>query len=151
MINNQFRLGNLNAPIPIPNHDFPVIQYADDTIVVMEACPTQVTILKNMINLFAEATGLTVNFQKSNMIPINCSDEVAVNLAGILECQIATMPFTYLGLPLGTTKPTVQDLSPLLDSIERRLNACSRFLSYAGRLTYVDSVLSALQPFICVP
>jgi hypothetical protein len=57
------------------------------------------------------------------------------------------MPFTYLGLPLGTTKPTVQDLSPLLDDVERRLNACSRFLSYAGRLIYVDSVLSALPTF----
>jgi hypothetical protein len=147
MINNQFRLGNLNAPIPIPNHDFPVIQYADDTIVVMEACQVQVALLKNLITDFADATGLKVNFQKSNMIPINCSDELADGLAHILECQIATMPFTYLGLPLGTTKPTVQDLSPLLDNVERRLNACSRFLSYAGRLTYVDSVLSALPTF----
>jgi hypothetical protein len=147
MINNQFRIGNFSAPIPIPNHDFPVIQYADDTIVIMEACPVQVTLLKNLINEFAEATGLRVNFQKSNMIPINCSEEVAANLASILECQIASMPFTYLGLPLGTTKPTVQDLSPLLDDVERRLNACSRFLSYAGRLIYVDSVLSALPTF----
>ena len=64
MINHQFDLGNLRAPIPIPNHKFPVIQYADDTIVVMEACPTQVQLLKNLVNLFAEATSLKVNFQK---------------------------------------------------------------------------------------
>jgi hypothetical protein len=62
MINNQFRIGNFSAPIPIPNHDFPVIQYADDTIVIMEACPVQVTLLKNLINEFADATGLRVNF-----------------------------------------------------------------------------------------
>jgi hypothetical protein len=147
MINNQFRLSNLNAPIPILNHDFPMIQYVDDTIVVMEAFQVQVALFKNLITDFADATSLNVNFQKSNMILINCSDELGDGLAHILECQIATMPFTYLGLPLGTTKPTVQDLSPLLDKVGRRLNACSRFLSYAGRLTYIDSMLSALPTF----
>jgi hypothetical protein len=61
------------------------------------------------------------------------------------------MPFTYLGLPLGTTKPTIEDLSPLVDHIKRRLNACSKFLNYAGRLSFVHSVLSALPTFyICV-
>jgi hypothetical protein len=54
------------------------------------------------------------------------------------------MPFTYLGLPLGTTKPSVQDLTPLLNRVERRLGGISRFLSYDGRLIVVNSVLSAL-------
>jgi hypothetical protein len=57
------------------------------------------------------------------------------------------MPFTYLGLPMGTTRPTVQDLAPLANNVERRLNACSRFLNYGGRLTFVNSVLSALPTF----
>ena len=147
MVNNQFRQGNLVAPINIPNHDFPIIQYADDTLLIMEACPVQVTLVKSLINAFADATGLSVNFQKSSLVPINCDDSLATQLANILQCQQGTMPFTYLGLPLGTTKPTVNDLSPLVDSIERRLNACSRFLSYAGRLNYVNSVLSALSTF----
>ena len=54
------------------------------------------------------------------------------------------MPFTYLGLPLGTTRPTIADLSPLADQVERRRNACSRLLDYGGRLTLVQSVLSSL-------
>jgi hypothetical protein len=45
---------------------------------------------------------------------------------------------------MGTTRPTVQDLAPLVDSVE---SACSRFLNYGGRLTFVNSVLSALPTF----
>jgi hypothetical protein len=52
--------------------------------------------------------------------------------------------FAYLGLPLGTTRPSVQDLTPILDQIERRLNASARFLDYGGRLQLVNSVLSSL-------
>lgn len=57
------------------------------------------------------------------------------------------MPFTYLGLPLGTTRPTVSDLAPLIDTVERRLNACSRFLNYGGKLTFVNSVPASLPTF----
>jgi hypothetical protein len=57
------------------------------------------------------------------------------------------MPFTYLGLPLGTTKPSLQEFSHLLNRIERRLLGVSKFLSYHGRLIMVNSVLFALPTF----
>ena len=57
------------------------------------------------------------------------------------------MPFTYLGLPLGTTKPSVQDFSPLLNRIERKMSGFSRLLSYDGRLILVNAILSALPTF----
>jgi hypothetical protein len=57
------------------------------------------------------------------------------------------MPFTYLGLPLGSTKPSIQEFSPLLTRIERRLFGISKFLSYDERLIKVNSVLLALPTF----
>jgi hypothetical protein len=57
------------------------------------------------------------------------------------------MPFTYLGLPLGTTRPSVQDYLPLVSRIERRLMGITLLLSYAGRLKLVNSVLSAMPTF----
>jgi hypothetical protein len=57
------------------------------------------------------------------------------------------LPFTYLGLPLGVTKPTIRDLSPLVGLVERQLNASARFLGYGGRLEFVRSVLSTLPTF----
>jgi hypothetical protein len=57
------------------------------------------------------------------------------------------MPFTYLGLPLGTTKPTITEFAPLLTKIKRRLSGISKFLFYNGRLILVNSVFSALPTF----
>jgi hypothetical protein len=59
------------------------------------------------------------------------------------------MPFTYLGLSMGTTKPSIKDLTPLIDRIERRLSATatSSFLSYGDRLVLINSFMPSLPTF----
>jgi hypothetical protein len=81
--------------------DFPIIQYADDTIMAMEACPTQLFFLRALLNSFIEYIGLRVNYQKSNMYPINVPEEKMEILANTFQCQVGTLPFTYLGMPMG--------------------------------------------------
>jgi hypothetical protein len=72
-------------------------------------------------------------------------------LARTIGCSVASMPFTYLELPLGTTRTSVEEFFPLLTRIERRMMGLSNLLSYQGRLILVNSVLSALPIFyICV-
>jgi hypothetical protein len=147
-INKAFREGSLSAPFsPHYGMDFPVIQYADDTLIVMPASAQQVVVMKNILEKYAASTGLKINFHKSSLIPINLSDAMAANIAHTLGCSIASMPFTYLGLPLGTTKPTVQDLMPLVDRIERRVSATFLMMSYSGRVTVVNSLLSSIATF----
>ena len=58
--------------------------------------------------------------------------------------QIGSLPFTYLVLPLGTTKPRIEDFTPIMDRVERRLSSCFSFLSYSGRLELVNSVISPI-------
>lgn len=81
--------------------DFPMVQNADDTLIVMQACPRQLLVLKALLNTFADSIGLKVNYNKSIMVPINVTEERMQILAGKLNCQIGTMPFTYLGCHLG--------------------------------------------------
>ena len=57
------------------------------------------------------------------------------------------MPFTYLGLPMGTTKPKIEDMSSLMVKIERRLNGCSSLLSLSGRLQLVNSALTPITTY----
>jgi hypothetical protein len=57
------------------------------------------------------------------------------------------MPFTYLGLPLGTPKPSVQDLMPFVDRIERKGSATYLMMTYSGRVTVVDSLLTSIANF----
>jgi hypothetical protein len=80
-------------------------------------------------------------------VPININEYKAMYLANAIGCQVAQMTFTYVGLPLGTTKPYVEDFQPLLHIIEKYLMGLNKFLSYYGRLTYVNSILSALPTF----
>jgi hypothetical protein len=57
------------------------------------------------------------------------------------------MPFTYLGLPMGTTKPKVEHYAPLMNRVERQLTSISSMLTQAGKLQLVNSVLSSLPTY----
>jgi len=148
VINDEYAQGHLVPPFPQSAEDpFPIIQYADDTILVMQGCDTQLLHLKEILHRIAISTGLVVNYHKSCLLPINKSQEKAAQLASAFGCLIGTFPFTYLGLPMGLTKPQVKDYAPLICRIERRLSASSQFLSYAGHLQLVNSVLSSLPTY----
>lgn len=146
IISRQHQLGNLSLPIP-RDGPFSIIQYADDTILVLPAEEKQLTHLKEILHLYASSTGLKINFHKSNLVPINIEADRAKELADIFGCAVASMPFTYLGLPLGTTHPSVTDFLPLVDRIERRMSSTTALLSYGKKLTIINSVLSSLATY----
>jgi hypothetical protein len=90
---------------------------------------------------FADSMGLKVNYNKSFLVLINVENEKATHLARTIGCQVAEMPFTYLGLPLGTIRPAVEDFLPFLNRIERIMLGLNMLLSYQGRLILVNSIL----------
>jgi hypothetical protein len=85
--------------------------------------------LKEILERYAQSTDLKTNFHKSSLIPINLGPATTSDIAELLGCTFLAMPFTYLGMPLGTTKISVQDLMPLVDRIERRVSATFMLLS----------------------
>lgn len=105
--------------------DFPVIQYVDDIIMVLPAEKRQVNHIKNLLLHFANFTGLHVNYCKSTMISINTPDRNMQVLSNLMGCQIGTLPITYLGLPLSLSRPKIEDFTPMLCRIEKRLLGCS--------------------------
>jgi hypothetical protein len=129
------------------SYPFPVIQYADDTIVIMQGVESQLLLLKEILHKIYLSSGLKVNYHKSCLVPINIDSAQALELAEAFGCLVGSFPFTYLGLPMGLTKPQVKDYAPLICRIERRLSTSSQFLSYAGRLQLINSVY-ALSPDI---
>jgi hypothetical protein len=68
-------------------------------------------------------------------------------LASTFHCLIGSYPFTYIGLPMGLSKPKVEDFLPFIQRIKKRLLSTSTFLNQAGRLEMVNAVLSALPTF----
>jgi hypothetical protein len=146
----QQRVQSWQTPAPFPqstDNPFQIIQYADDTILIMQADEDQLALLKSLLHSITLSSGLVVNFRKSCLVPINVSPEKACSLAQAFGCEVGTFPFTYLGLPLGLTKPQVKDYALLICRIERRMSASSQFLSYAGRLQLVNYVISSLPTY----
>jgi hypothetical protein len=92
-INKAFRDNILQAPFSTAYQmDFPVVQYSDVTLIIMKACTTQVLAMKEILQKYADSTGLHINFHKSSLIPINLSTQQATLFAGLLGCNIGTMP-----------------------------------------------------------
>jgi hypothetical protein len=140
IINKEKDIGLQRVPIDVGySSNFPTIQYVDDTLLIMEACPQQLFTLKAILNTFVDGTGLKVNYSKYSIYPINISQEKISHLAATFNCQAGCMSFTYLGFPLSLNKHTIQDCLPLVHRIERRLISTSNFLSQRGKLQMINS------------
>jgi hypothetical protein len=53
-------------------------------------------------------------------------------MSGVFGCKIQEMPFTYLGLPMGTTKPRVEHYEPIMSRMERQLTSISSLMTHVG-------------------
>lgn len=92
--------------------DFPILKYADDTLLIMEASQQQLFSLKAMIHIYDMVVGLKVNYTKSSIIPINVTPDKVKLLAGTLNYHIDSLPFTYLSSALHCFATQTSSLSP---------------------------------------
>jgi hypothetical protein len=119
IINKARQQGLLQLPLTANcGQDFPIVQYADDTLLILEACPRQLFFLRAVLNSFATSTGLKVNYNKSSMYPINVCAAWLEILARTLNCHTGSMPFTYLGVPLGLSKPRISTFYRLFKGLK---------------------------------
>jgi hypothetical protein len=70
----------------------PIIQYADDTLIILRADLSQLRRLRGVLDSFSRATGLAINFHKSTFVPIHVSASRAADLAAILGCPVSSFP-----------------------------------------------------------
>lgn len=83
VLNEAMQANLIQGPLPCPsNPDFPVIQYADDTILILPAEHCQVMQVNNILKHYAAQIGLKINYSKSVLIPLNVKED---NLAGLLR------------------------------------------------------------------
>ena len=84
IINKAYHQGLFELPIPSYELDqFPIVQYADDTLLILRASQRELFTLKGLLESFAQSTGLRVNYKKSCLVPLNLSLEKAQLLAGV--------------------------------------------------------------------
>jgi hypothetical protein len=118
-------------------------------LILIQGCPDQDRILKEILDAFSVSTGLVINFDKSTFVPLNLDLEDQSLISSILGCPTASFPQTYLGLPLSNTKLPSWALFPLLCSLDNRVDTLSiKGASSGGRLTLTKSILSVIPSHI---
>jgi hypothetical protein len=64
MFRKAYESGFLSHPIQ-QGSPYPALQYADDTLLIIQGSAQQAFLAKQLLCAFSEFTGLQINFQKS--------------------------------------------------------------------------------------
>ncbi|XP_073263045.1 uncharacterized protein [Populus alba] len=131
-----------------PRHYLTHLQYADDSLIFLPNDFPSLLHAKRILCWFEIISGLKVNFYKSSLIGINLDNDYTSSLANSVFCRSDTFPIRYLGLPLGANPNRLSTWKPVLSTIRAKLLTWKgNFLSMAGRLCLIKSVLSSLPLF----
>jgi len=77
------------------------LQFADDTLLLAEKSWANVRSMRAVLIIFEQVSGLKVNFHKSMLTGVNVPDSWLTEAAMVMNCRVGTLPFVYLGLPVG--------------------------------------------------
>lgn len=120
--------------------------YADDVVVFLTPVSSDLHVIKQILQLFGEASVLRTNLAKSVVSPIRCNTQEVQLINSELGCTISDFPCKYLGVPLSRRKPSKGDFQPFIDKVTNRLQAWQAgLLLQGGHLMLVKSVLIAIS------
>ncbi|GLT88308.1 hypothetical protein SLE2022_063410 [Rubroshorea leprosula] len=125
------------------------LQFADDTLLLGKATEENIWTTKCIMRAFELVSGLKINYGKSSLIGINVDDLWEKEMTCLLNCKSGSLPCKYLGIPLGADPRKIATWKPLIDTFKRKLSSWrGRFLSFGGRITLINAVLTSLPVFI---
>jgi hypothetical protein len=96
------------------------MQYADDTLLLVENKMESVKNLKWVLSYFEQLSGMRINFNKRDFIPINIDPDEAQLFSQTWSCKIGKPPMNYLGVPLHYKKLRKEDLQPIVDKVIKK-------------------------------
>ncbi|RVW47359.1 Ribosome maturation factor RimM [Vitis vinifera] len=87
-------------------------------------------------------SGLRINLDKSELIPVGCVDDVE-ELTAAIGCKVGSLPTTYLGLPLGAQYRSLAVWDGVKERMRKKLARWkSQYISKGGRITLIQSTLA---------
>lgn len=120
-------------------------QFMDDTILITKAHPKNLKIIKHVLDMYAQMSGLHINLNKTIFVPIAISEQLISSISRILGYRRGTFLIKYLGLQLSIKKPRKQDFLLLISSTQKRLAGWkSHLLSISDRRILVCFVMSVI-------
>ncbi|GJQ98880.1 putative RNA-directed DNA polymerase [Tanacetum coccineum] len=121
------------------------LQFTDDALFLEEWSELNVTNLIRILRCFNMTSGLKINLSKSKVLGVGVNPEEVSRLAQKNNYIEDKLPFTYLGLPFGSSMRNVKNWNPVIQKFHNRLSDWkAKNMSIGGRVTLIKSVLSHL-------
>jgi hypothetical protein len=125
------------------------LQYADDTLLFLQNNIDEALNLKWILSMFEQMSGMRINFEKCDLVPINVPEDQRNILSQVFGCKVSAFPIKYLGVPLHYGKLRKEDLQPLIDKIIKRIVGWrGRLMSYATRIVLIRSCLASIPTYL---
>ena len=102
--------------------DVSILQYADDTIFFGETSQENVRAIKAFLRIFELASGLKINFAKSCFDAFGMPERWKSDAASWLNCSLMSIPFTYLGIPIGANPRRGQMWDPIIKKVREGIS-----------------------------
>ncbi|GJX07043.1 RNA-directed DNA polymerase, eukaryota, reverse transcriptase zinc-binding domain protein [Tanacetum coccineum] len=122
--------------------------FADDLLLLCHGDPISACILRRGMDEFSMSSGLYPSLEKSTAffsdMPIDIKEQISL----ALPFKEGSLPVRYLGVPMMSKKLRNEDCRVLIDNVKKRIfDWRNKYLSYAGKLQLISSVLSSLNVY----
>ncbi|XP_035834035.1 uncharacterized protein LOC118482599 [Helianthus annuus] len=119
--------------------------FADDLLIFCGPDMESFGIIKGAVDEFSRVSGLVPNVHKSEIFFGNVNEELRKEILNVLPFKVGQFPMKYLGIPLSSKRLYQADCKVLIDKVKNRISDWKvKFLSFAGKVQLIKSVLSSL-------
>jgi hypothetical protein len=124
------------------------IQYADDTILMVEGDEQSIIYMKFILHCFEWLSDLKINYHKSEAYVFEMDEEKKWKISNMLNCRLGEMPLKYLGVPISAIKLGMGAFDRVAGKVAKRVPPWKGKLMYSGaRLILSNSCLTSLPTY----
>lgn len=145
-VNKQLITGVVSHLIP---NGISHIQYADDTVIMVDGSDKSITNLKILLYCFEWLSGLKINYHKSEVILFGYSEEEKEKKANMLNYRLGDLPIKYLGIPISDRVSGIGAFQGILNKMIKRLDPWKgKHMTSGGKLILTNTCLSSLPMYV---
>jgi hypothetical protein len=124
------------------------IQYAVDTILMVEGDDGSITNMKFILYCFEWVSGLKINYHKGEAYVFGLEEVDKTRITNMLNCKLGELPMKYLGIPISDCKLGRGAFVGVAEKVAKRVPPWKRnHMSSGARLILSNSCLSSLPTY----
>ncbi|XP_071739438.1 uncharacterized protein [Rutidosis leptorrhynchoides] len=122
--------------------------FADDLFLLAHASTGSVKVISEALDEFKRCSGLVPSLPKSTAYFANVTSGVKNDVLDLMPFIEGSLPVRYLGVPLISSRLYYNDCKSLVDRVRAKISDWkNKYLSFAGRVQLISSVLSSMQGY----